>query len=142
MNLKIVFSALAAIALVGCEKTETKSMTVATPSGSKTVEVEYSYKEKPAFIAKLKDEAKDLNAQMKDLGDKMANSTEDAREKLRTKMDALKEKSKNLDVQIDKAQNATESTWNDVKAGAKNAFEDAKQSFRDAKNWTADKLKQ
>jgi len=142
MNLKIVLSALAAVALVGCEKTETKSMTVSTPSGSKSVEVEYSYKEKPAFVEKLKSEASDLNAQMKELGNKMSNSTEAAREKLRPKMDALKEKSKNLDVQIDKAQNATESTWNDVKAGARNAFEDAKQSFRDAKDWTADKLKQ
>lgn len=128
--------------LLGCEKTESKKVTIETPSANKTVEVEYSYKEKPKFVEKLKGELNDLNAQMKDLGTKMSDSTESAREKMRPKYEALKEKSKNLDVQLEKVQNATEDTWNDVKAGAQRAFDEVKDGFRDAKNWVADKLKQ
>jgi hypothetical protein len=47
-----------------------------------------------------------------------------------------------LNVEIEKAQNATASTWEDVKSSSRRAMDDASAGFRDAKAWVGEKLQQ
>jgi hypothetical protein len=134
-------SAVLLLATSACNKTETTTVTSQTEKGSaKKVEVEYSYSEKPKLVEKLKSELNEVNGEIKRVGDKMADSTEQARAEAKPKLEALKEKAKNLDVYIDKAQNATESTWNDVKAGSQKALDEAKAGFTEARQWLSDKI--
>jgi hypothetical protein len=140
--LNLAFLAGMAALLGGCAKKETTTITSQTEQGgdSKKVEVEYSYSQKDELVSKMKQQLADVNDEMKRLSDKIANSAGNAKEEAKPKLEALKEKAKNLDVYIDKAQNATESTWGDVKDGSRKALDDAKRGFNEARAWLADKI--
>ena len=140
---RILLNGLMAVAvagLVACSKTETTSQTEKGADSSKKVDVEFSYDKKPEFVAKLKSELSEVNNEIKNLGDKIASSSEKAKADAQPKLDQLKEKAKNLDVHIDKAQNATAETWDDVKAGSKKALEEAKAGFNEARAWISEKI--
>ena len=124
-----------------CSKTETTtSQTEKGADTSKKIEVEYSYNEKPKFVAKLKEELAEVNDEIKRMGEKISTSTDKAAEEAKPKLEQLKEKAKNLDLNIDKVENSTEATWEDVKAGSKKALEDVKAGFNDARAWAAEKI--
>ena len=134
--------AVATVAFAGaCSKNETTtSQTEKGTDSSKKIEVEYSYNEKPRFVAKLKEELAEVNDELKRMGEKIAGSTDKPAEEAKPKFEQLKEKAKNLDVHIDKVENSTESTWEDVKAGSKKALEDVKSGFNEARAWAAEKI--
>jgi hypothetical protein len=113
---------------------------IAVNQSGKGVDVDVSYSNRQDFISKMKEEGKNLEAEMERLQVKATNAADNASAEAKTKLEALKEKSKNLDVQIDKAQNASESTWDDVKASSRKAMDEAKSSFQDAKDWLSDKF--
>jgi peptidoglycan hydrolase CwlO-like protein len=125
-----------------CTKTETSTVTSQTEqgTGSKKVEVEYSYSQKDELVSKMKSQLADVNSEIKRLSEKVATSAGNAKDEAKPKLEALKEKAKNLDVYIDKAQNASESTWADVKDGSRKALDDAKQGFNEARAWLAEKI--
>jgi len=41
---------------------------------------------------------------------------------------------------LDATRNATESTWNDVKAGFKKGYGELKDSFQQARQWVSEKI--
>jgi len=137
MNMKwngmLAVGVVALLLTTACEKSAGTKATASV--GDKSVDVDVSYAQKDDWISKLKSQASDVNAEIQRLS---TNGSEEAKSKLET----LKDKSKNLNVEIDKAQNATESTWNDVKASSKKAMDEASASFQDAKDWVAKKLQQ
>lgn len=98
------------------------------------VDVDYSYKEKDKFASKLKKELSEINAEIERAG-------RDMKAEAKPRIEKLKDKARNLDVEIEKVENATEETWNDIKAGSRKAFEEIKAGFRDAREWTAEKIK-
>jgi predicted nucleic acid-binding Zn-ribbon protein len=139
-NSTIAASVVALLLTTACEK---KSGANATASvGDKKVDVDVSFAKKDDLASKMKGELSNVNAEIDRLSNKASNSTENASSDTKSRLDQLKDKAKNLNVEIDKVQNATESTWNDVKASSKKALSEAKDSFRDAKDWTAQKLQE
>ena len=132
-NGMIAAGVVALLLTTACEKSSDAKATASV--GDKSVDVDVSYAKKDDWISKMKSQANDLSAEIQRLS---TNGSEEAKSKLET----LKEKSKNLNVEIDKAQNSTESTWSDVKASSKKAMDEASDSFRDAKDWVARKLQQ
>jgi hypothetical protein len=113
--------------------------TIAVNQSGSNVDVDVSYSNRQDFISRMKDESKDIKAEIERLQVKATNAADNSAAAAKTKLQELKEKSSNLDVQIDKAQNATESTWNDVKASSRKAMDEAKNSFQDAKDWLSEK---
>jgi peptidoglycan hydrolase CwlO-like protein len=145
MKRKILNATLLSAALLAgaCTKSENTTVTSQTEKGtasSKKVEVEYSYSQKDELVSKMKQQLADVNSEIKRLSEKVADSAGNAKEEAKPKLEALKEKAKNLDVYIDKAQNSTESTWADVKDGSRKALDDAKQGFNEARAWLAEKI--
>jgi hypothetical protein len=45
-----------------------------------------------------------------------------------------------LNTQLDTAKSATESTWDDVKAGFKKGYSELKDGFNQARQWVSDKI--
>jgi hypothetical protein len=45
-----------------------------------------------------------------------------------------------LNTDLDKARNATESTWDDVKAGFRTGYGELKDGFNQARQWVGDKI--
>jgi predicted nucleic acid-binding Zn-ribbon protein len=143
--------AVGLLAAGGCSKSNQASLDVnagtsaSNESGSSkskgpSVDVDYSYSQKNDYVAKLKSQMADINKQIDNLSDKVANASADARAQASPRLEALKAKARNLDVQIDKVQNASESTWDEVKMNSKKAFSDMKDGFRDARQWLSEKI--
>ena len=141
LNWMVGASVAALILTSACSKSSSgPEGSVAVNQSGRGVDVDVSYSNRQDFIAKMKDEAKNLESQMERLQVKATNAADNASAEAKTKLETLKEKSKNLNVEIDKAQNSNESTWNDVKASSRKAMDDAKNSFQDAKDWLSDKI--
>ena len=45
-----------------------------------------------------------------------------------------------LGKQLDEVKNASESTWDSVKAGSKKAYDELKDSFQQSRQWLSDKV--
>jgi hypothetical protein len=45
-----------------------------------------------------------------------------------------------MNKQLDEAENATESTWDSVKAGSEKAYDGLKNDFQQARQWASDKI--
>lgn len=87
--------------------------------GDKKVDVDVSLKERDDWVSKMKSQLNDVNAEIERLA-------KEGSAEAKAKAESLREKSKGLNVEIEKAQNATAETWNDVKAGTKKAMDDVK----------------
>ena len=131
-NVTIAASVVALLLTTACDKNESSAQGSASV-GEKGVEVNVSMKERDDWVSKMKSELKDVNAEIERLA-------KDGSAEAKAKSESLRDKSRNLDVEIEKAQNATAETWNDIKASSKKALDDVKDGFRDAKDWAADKL--
>jgi TolA-binding protein len=150
MNMKHTFLTCASLGalLLGaaCSKSDSSTVraegTAATSQSGNgpSVEVDYSYSQKSELVAKMKEQLANVNQEIEKLSSKVANSTDSASKDAKARLEELKDKSKNLNVEIGRTESATESTWNDVKASSKKAYNDVKDSFRDAREWASEKI--
>src|SRR2546430_2479520 len=99
-NLLIAASVVALLLTTACEKKTGASGT--TSIGDKKVDVDVSYAHKDDLVAKMKNQLNDVNDEIKRLGEKASNSTDNASSESKTRLESLKEKATNLNVQIDK----------------------------------------
>jgi ElaB/YqjD/DUF883 family membrane-anchored ribosome-binding protein len=74
------------------------------------------------------------------LAAKIEKSSDAAKAEAKPKLQALREKADQLGKQLDEAKNATESTWDSVKAGSKKAYNELKDGFNQARQWVSDKI--
>jgi cytochrome c556 len=113
-------------------KTETKE----AAQGMK----DYTYAQKTEFVDKMQAEMAVINRDLDQLAAKIEKASDAAKAEAKPKLQALREQADKLNQQLDKAKSATESTWDDVKAGTKRAYSDLKDSFLQARQWVSDKI--
>jgi peptidoglycan hydrolase CwlO-like protein len=132
-NLMIAACVAALLLTTACEKSPSAQGTASV--GEKGVNVDVSFSERDDWVSKMKSEANKLESEIERL-------SKEGSAEAKAKADELRAKSKNLNVEIDKTQNANSSNWEDVKASSRRAMDDAGDAFRDAKNWVGEKLQQ
>ncbi len=150
-NLLLALLAISALA-VGCgqsEKSETENRE-ATAKQFDKVKTEakeaaqdmkdYAYAQKTEFVDKMQAQLAALNRDLDQLAARIEKSTDAAKAEAKPKLQALRGQADKLNQQLDKAKNATESTWNDVKAGASKAYGELKDGFQQARQWVSDKI--
>ena len=81
-----------------------------------------------------------LNQDLDKLSAKVDRSSDAIKAEAQPKLQALRDQAAKLNQQLADAQNATESTWDSVKAGAKTACESVEKGFNDARQWVGDKI--
>jgi len=113
-------------------KTETKETAQAVK--------DYTYAQKTEFVAWMKKELAELQEQLDRLSAKVESSSGAAKADAKIKLDAVREKWTQVKKQLDQAEGATESTWDDVKAGIKKSYGDVKDSFDTTRQWLSDKI--
>ena len=52
----------------------------------------------------------------------------------------MRDQASKLNQQLDKAKDATESGWDDVKSGFKKGYNELKEGFQTARQWVSDKI--
>jgi adenine-specific DNA methylase len=134
----------AAAFATGCNKDEATSQQLDKVQ-AKTAEAaqdmkDYSYTQKDEFVAKMQGQLAEINKDLDQLAAKIEKSSDAAKAEAKPKLEALREQATKLNKQLDEAGSATESTWNDVKAGFKKGYGELKDSFQQARQWVSEKI--
>ena len=150
-NLLLTLFAVSAFA-VGCEQSE-KSTTEnreATAKQFDKVKTEtkeaaqdmkdYTYAQKTEFVDKMQAEMAEINRDLDQLAGKIEKASDAAKAEAKPKLQALRDQADKLNQQLGKAKSATESTWDDVKAGTRKAYSELKDGFQQARQWVSDKI--
>ena len=150
-NLLITLLAVSAFAL-GCKPSEQSATDTreATAKQLDKVQTEtkaasqdmkdYTYAQKTEFVEQMQGQLAALNRDLDQLSAKIEKSSDTVKADAKPKLQALRDQADKLNQQLDKAKNATESTWGDVKDGTKKAYDELKDSFQQARQWVSDKV--
>jgi hypothetical protein len=101
---------------------------------------DYTFAQKTEFTEKLKSQLAEINQDLDLLAAKIEKASDAAKAEAKPKLQALREKADELGKQLDEARNATEPTWENVKANSKKAFDEFKNGFNQARQWGSDKI--
>lgn len=148
-----LFSAAAFVVTVGCKKES--DVPSVEPARDASVQLDrmkeetkeavgaakdYAYAQKAEYAAKIRAEMAELNKDLDALSAKVESSSATAKAEAKAKLQDVREKVSRLGDKLDNVQNATESTWEDVKAGVKKGYDEVKDSFNDFRSWLSDKI--
>ena len=143
----IAISFLAATAFaVGCKPTEQQSTNeqlgkVQTETKQAAQQMkDYAYAQKADFVAVMRGQLDAINRDLDHLAAKIDASSDAAKAEAKPKLQTLRDQVAGLNTQLEKATNATESTWGDVKAGFQKGFGELKDGFQQARQWVSDKI--
>ena len=113
-------------------KKETKEALQATKA--------YAYAQKAEFVESMKIELAALDKEIEALAVKVESSSAATKEEAKARLQALRERTAGLNKELDGVKDATESTWEDVKAGFKKGYDETKDAFNQARQWLSDKI--
>jgi hypothetical protein len=151
----ILMTALLSVAAAGCTAKDGKPGITSSPGGGAAasldkVKVEtreaaqamrdYAYAEKAEFVAKMKQEMIATQEELDRLGAKVDAAGDSAKADAKVRLAAVRAKWVQAKAQLDRAESATESTWDDVKFGFKRSYVDLKDSFNSTRQWLSDKI--
>jgi phage host-nuclease inhibitor protein Gam len=102
---------------------------------------DYSYAQRDEFVAQMRKELAEIEEELDRLSAKVDGASGVAKTDAEAKLEAVREKWVLAKTQLDRAENATESTWDDVKGTFKKSYGDLKDSVEDARQWLSDKIK-
>jgi len=129
---------------VGCDKAETTAQQIDKVQ-AKAAEAaqdmeDYTFVQKAEFTAKMEGQLAEINKDLDLLAAKIEKSGTAVKAETGPKLDSLRAQAAKLDTQLKEARNATESTWESVKAGTKNAYEALKEGFQESRQWVSEKI--
>jgi chromosome segregation ATPase len=101
---------------------------------------DYTFAQKADFVATMQGQMDALNKDLDQLSAKVEKGSDTAKAQAKPKLQALRDQAARLNSQLDDARNATESTWDSVKAGFKKGYGDFKDGFTQARQWVSDKI--
>ena len=142
-TLLITFLSTAAF-VVGCDKEKTTSQQIdqvktETKQAAQDMK-DYTFAQKAEFVKYMQGQLTTLNQDLDKLAAKIDSSSDAVKAEAKPKLQALREQAAKLNQQLADAQNATESTWDSVKAGTKKTYELVAKGFNDARQWVSDKI--
>jgi cytochrome c556 len=129
---------------VGCDKEQTTSqqfdkVQAKTEQAAQDMK-DFTYAQKDAFVETMQAQLTALNKDLDQLSAKVEKSSDSAKAEAKPKLQVLRDQADKLNQQLDKAKNASESTWDDVKSGTKKAYNELKDGFQQARQWVSDKI--
>jgi chromosome segregation ATPase len=142
-TLLFTFLSIAALA-VGCDKNQTASQQmdkVQTETKQAAQDMkDYTFAQKAEFVTAMQAQIDALNKDLEQLSTKIDSSSDAVKAEAKPKLQALRDQVAQLNQQLDKAKNATESTWDEVKSGFQKAYDSTKDGFNQARQWVSDKI--
>ena len=144
--LAITFLAVAAFA-AGCNRSDDGSTTTQQLDKAKTetkadaqAMKDYAFAQKAEFVADMQGQLDALNKDLDQLSAKIDKSSDAVKADAKPKLQALHDQAAQMNKQLDEARNATESTWDSVKAGSRKTWDAMKNDFQKARQWASDKI--
>jgi adenine-specific DNA methylase len=151
-QLAIAFLALTGFA-VGCKPSSEPSATETRDATARQLDQvkqetkeaaqemnDYAYAQKAEFVATMQTQLAEINRDLDLLAAKIEKANDAAKTEATPKLQALREQVAKLNTHLDEAENATESTWEDAKAGFKKGYSELKDGFNQARQWVSDTI--
>ena len=101
---------------------------------------DYTFAQKAAFVEKMQGRMAEINRDLERISATLEKSSAAVKAEAQPKHQALRDQTAKLHQQLAAAITATESTWDDVKAGSRTTYNELKNSFRHARQWASDKI--
>lgn len=101
---------------------------------------DYAYAQKAQFVSSMKAQLAELNRTVQELSTKVEKSSDAIKEEARPKIVALRVQAEQMKLQLDAAQNATETSWNGAKAETRKIYVAMKDGFAETRQWLAEKI--
>ena len=143
----LLLTVLAIAALtVGCDKPQSTSQQMdnvrekTAAAAQDLKERDYTYSQKAEYTAQMQTRLDEINKELDLLEARIEKSSDAAKAEAKLKLQALREQSARLKSQLVDVENATESTWDSVKAGSKKAYAVLADGFQQARQWVSDKI--
>ena len=92
------------------------------------------------FVTDMQSELVVMNKALQELSAKIERSNNAAKADAKAKLATLREKAAKVNAALEKARNAEEAVWEQVKASVQQSHEDLKQSVTQARTWLSDKI--
>jgi len=112
---------------------------VATAEAAQAME-DYAFARKAEFVAKMKSELAATQEEIDRLAARIESTSGAAKDDAMAKLVLVTEKWTKTKQQLNQAENATESTWNDVKKGFKESYANVKDSIAATRLWLSEKI--
>lgn len=144
-NKPLLIALLATVSfVVGCDKEKSTAQQIdkvqtETKQAAQDMK-DYTYAQKDQFVKAMQAQLLALDQDLNKLSAKIDNSSDAIKADAKPKLQALRDQAAKLNEQLADAQNATESTWDSVKAGSQKAYDSLAKSFADARQWVSDKI--
>ena len=134
----------AAAFVVGCDQDKTASQQIdqvktETKQAASDMK-DYTFAQKDEFVKYMQGQLTTLNADLDKLSAKIDSSSDAVKTEAKPKLQALRDQATKLNQQLADDANATETTWDSVKAGTKKAYDAVEKGFMDARQWVSDKI--
>ncbi len=101
---------------------------------------DYTFAQKAAFVEKMQAQMAEINRDLERIFATIEKSSPAVKAEVQPKHQALRDQTAKLHRQLDAAITATESTWDDVKAGSRTSYKELKDGFHQARQWMSDKI--
>lgn len=101
---------------------------------------DYAYAQKAEFIAEMQRQLDEINGDLDRLTEKVETAGDAAKAEAQPKLQTLRDQVALLTQQVDKAKDASESTWGDVKSGFKEGYSEVKDGVQQAREWVSEKI--
>lgn len=132
------------ILTVGCNKSETTAQQLDQVQAETKQAVQdlkdYTFAQKTEFTASMQGQLAEINLELDQLAAKIEKSSEAAKAEPKPRLLALREKADALGKQLEKTKDATEPTWESVKATSKKGYAELKDGFMQARQWMSEKI--
>jgi len=142
-TLLLTFLSIAGFA-AGCDKDQSTTQQIdkiktETKEAAQDMK-DYTFAQKDEFVKSTQGQLAALNQDLDKLAAKIDSSSAAIQAEAKPKLQALREQAAQLNRQLADAQNATESTWDSMKAGSKKAYAALANGFTEARQWVSDKI--
>jgi chromosome segregation ATPase len=101
---------------------------------------DYAYTQKAEYVATMETQLSEINRDLDLLAARIEKADDAAKAEARPRLEALRGQVATLNTHLDDARNATESTWDDVKAGFQQGYSELKDGFSQARQWVSEKI--
>ena len=102
--------------------------------------VDYAYTRKAEFVVLMNQELVATQEELDRLAAQAEHGKDATKADAKAKLEAVRGKLAQTKRQLDQAENATESTWTDVKSGCKESYAGLQESIGITRRWLSDKL--
>jgi hypothetical protein len=100
----------------------------------------YAYAEKAEFVDKTKKDLVSIQEELDRLGAKVDKASDAAKADAKVRLATVRENWTQAKKQLDRAETATASDWDDVKNGFKQSYSNLNDSVEKTRQWLSDKI--